>query len=71
MPVEGEQSLMDGVVLNDGTSVLVGGGATLLRIDPDGRVQRDADQLGGDYAAVTVAEDGALILVGEDGVEHE
>jgi len=71
VPVEGEQSLMDGVVLDDGTAVLVGGGATLLRIDPDGRVQRDADQLGGDYAAVTVAEDGALILVGEDGVEHE
>ncbi len=71
VPVEGEQTLMDGTVLDYGTAVLVGAGATLLRIDPDGRVRRDADQLGGDYAAVTVARDGGLILVGEDGVEHE
>ena len=62
---------MDGTVLDDGTAVLVGGGATLLRIDPDGRVQRDADQLGGDYAAVTVAEDGALIWSERMELRHE
>jgi len=71
LPVDGEQTLMGGIVLDDSTAVLVGAGATLLRIDPAGSVRRDADQLGGDYAAVTVAEDGGLILVGEDGVEHE
>lgn len=71
VPVEGEQTLMGGTVLEDGTAVLVGAGATRLRVEPDGDVQRDADQLGGDYAAVTTGEDGALILVGEDGVEHE
>lgn len=71
VPVEGEQTLMGGTVLDNGTAVLVGAGATLLRIDPDGRVQRDADQLGGDYASAAVAGDGGLILVGEDGVEHE
>lgn len=71
VPVEGEQTLMGGKVLDDGTAVLVGAGATLLRIEPDGSVQRAADQLGGDYAAVAVAPDGRLIPVGEDGVGHE
>jgi len=71
VPVEGEQTLMGGTVLADGTAVLVGAGATLLKIRPDGTVRRDADQLGGDYAAVAAAPDGGLILVGEDGVEHE
>ncbi|MFO7762944.1 MAG: hypothetical protein R6V61_04355 [Wenzhouxiangellaceae bacterium] len=71
VPVEGEQTLMGGTVLGDGTAVLVGAGATRLRVEPDGGVQRDADQLGGDYAAVTADGDGELILVGEDGVEHE
>ena len=70
LAVEGEQTLMGGTILDDGTAVLVGGGATLLRIDPDGRVQRDADQLGGDYAAVKVGTDERLIVVGEDGVEN-
>ena len=71
VPVDGEQTLMGGTVLDNGTAVLVGAGATLLRIDPAGQVQRDADQLGGDYASVAVGEEGGLILVGEDGVEHE
>lgn len=71
VPVEGEQTLMGGTVLADGTAVLVGAGATLLRISPDEQVRRDADQLGGDYAAVVADDEGTLILVGEDGVEHE
>ncbi|MEX0916032.1 MAG: hypothetical protein WDZ60_09065, partial [Wenzhouxiangellaceae bacterium] len=71
VPVDGQQSLMGGTVLADGTAVLVGAGATLLRISPDGQVRRDADQLGGDYAAVIADDDGALIVVGEDGVEYE
>lgn len=69
--VDSQQSLMGGIVLDDDTVVLVGAGATLLRIDPEENVSRDADQLGGDYAAVATAEDGGLVLVGEDGVEHE
>lgn len=72
VPVEGEQTLMGGTVLADGTAVLVGAGATLLRIAPDEQeVRRDADQLGGDYAAVVADDDGTLIVVGEDGVEYE
>lgn len=71
LPIDSQQSLMGGIVLPNETAVLVGAGATLLRIDPDQNVTRDADQLGGDYAAVATAADGSLILVGEDGVEHE
>lgn len=71
VPVDGQQTLMGGTVLPDGTAVLVGAGATLLRISPDDEVKRDADQLGGDYAAVVADDEGTLILVGEDGVEYE
>ena len=70
IPVDSQQTLMGGKVAEDGTAVLVGAGATKLRLYPDGRIERDADQLGSDYAAVALADDG-LVIVGEDGVTHE
>lgn len=69
--IDSQQSLMGGIVLPNDTAVLVGASATLLRIDPDENVSRDADQLGGDYAAVASADGGNLIMVGEEGVGHE
>lgn len=70
IPVESQQTLMGGKVAEDGSAVLVGAGATRLRLYPDGGIERDADQLGSDYAAVALADDG-LVIVGEDGVTHE
>ena len=70
IPVDSQQTLMGGKVAEDGTAVLVGAGATKLRLYQDGRIERDADQLGSDYAAVALADDG-LVIVGEDGVTHE
>lgn len=67
---EGEQTLMGGVVRDDGRLVLVGAGATQLTVYPDGRMARQFDRLGSDYAAI-VADNGEMILVGEDGVRHE
>jgi len=71
VPVESQQTLMGGKIAEDGAAVLVGAGATKLRLYPDGRIERDADQLGSDYAAVALAEDDGLVIVGEDGVTHE
>lgn len=71
VPVDSQQTLMGGKVAEDGAAVLVGSGATKLSLYPDGRIERDADQLGSDYAAVALAEDGGLVIVGEDGVTHE
>ncbi len=66
----GEQTLMGGMELDDGRMVLVGSGATRLTIHPDGRMDREYDRLGSDYAAI-VADDGEMILVGENGVRHD
>lgn len=70
-PVDSEQSLMGGIIAEDGSAILVGAGATKLRLHPDGRVERDADQLGSDYAAVTLADGDGLVIAGEDGVSYE
>lgn len=69
--VEGEQGMMGGTVRPDGTALLVGASATVLELDPEGSVEMTSDQLGGDYAAVALADDGGLVVVGEDGVGHE
>lgn len=67
---EGEQTLMGGVAREDGRLVFVGAGATRLTLHPDGRMERDYDRLGNDYAAV-VFDNGGMVLVGEDGVRYE
>lgn len=64
-----EQALMDGAQLN-GQVVLVGAGATRIYLDGDGSMELEADRLGSDYAGVTAAS-GGLLLVGEDGVRYE
>jgi len=66
----GEQTLLGGEVTDDGRVILVGSGATRVTLHPDGRMERDADRLGSDYAAVAL-DDGAQILVGENGVRHD
>jgi len=71
IPVDSQQTLMGGKITRDGAALLVGAGATKLRLYPDGRIERDADQLGSDYAAVALAEDDGLVIVGEDGVSYE
>lgn len=65
-----EQTLMGGDVDSDGRAILVGAGATRIMIYPDGEIERDADLLGSDYAAVLVSAD-ELILVGDNGVRHD
>ena len=62
---------MGGKIADDGSAILVGAGATKLRLYPDGRIDRDADQLGSDYAALALKQDDGLVLVGEDGVSYE
>lgn len=69
--VDSQQTLMGGTIAEDGAAILVGAGATKLRLYPSGTIDRDADQLGSDYAAVALAEDGGLVVVGEDGVSYE
>lgn len=71
VPVDSPQTLMGGKIAEDGSAILVGAGATRMRLYPDGRIERDADQLGSDYAAVALAQDDGLVLVGEDGVSNE
>lgn len=71
IPVDSQQTLMGGTITADGVAVLVGAGATKLRLYPDGRIERDADQLGSDYAAVALADDDGLVIVGEEGVSYE
>lgn len=69
--VSSQQTLMGGTIAENGSAIIVGAGATRLRLYPDGRIERDADQLGSDYAAVALAEDDGLVIVGENGVIHE
>jgi len=71
IPNESEATLMGGVLREDGVVVMVGAAATRISLAPDGTLTRASDQLGADYAAVTLAEDGGLIVVGEDGVRYE
>lgn len=71
IPVDSQQTLMGGKIADDGSAILVGAGATKMRLYPDGRIERDADQLGSDYAGLALAEDGGLVMVGEDGVSYE
>lgn len=68
---DSEATLMGGTVRDNGVAILVGAAATRVLLTPDGDVAIRADQLGADYAAVTVAGDGGLILVGENGVRYE
>jgi hypothetical protein len=70
VPTDSEQTLMGGDVRSGGTAILVGAAATRVRLTPQGGVEVRADQLGSDYAAVVVADDG-LVLVGENGVRYE
>jgi photosystem II stability/assembly factor-like uncharacterized protein len=70
VPTDSEQTLMGGDVRPAGTAILVGAAATRVRLTPQGGVEVRADQLGSDYAAVVVADDG-LVLVGENGVRYE
>ena len=71
IPVDSQQTLMGGKIAEDGSAILVGAGATKMRLYPDGSIERDADQLGSDYAALALAEDDGLVIVGEDGVSYE
>lgn len=70
-PIDSQQTLMGGTITDDGSAILVGAGATRLRLSPDGRIEREADQLGSDYAAVAAGEGGGFVIVGEDGVSYE
>jgi len=65
-------TLLGGAVGPDGYPVLVGAGATVLTYNPHtGDFRASQDRLGSDYAAVAFAEDGSLILAGEDGLKNE
>lgn len=65
-------TLLGGAVGPDGYPVLVGAGATVLTYNPHtGEFEASQDRLGSDYAGVTVAADGSLILAGEDGLKNE
>jgi photosystem II stability/assembly factor-like uncharacterized protein len=65
-------NLLGGSVNPDGYPVLVGAGATVLIYNPHtGEFQVSQDRLGSDYAAVAFAEDGSMILAGEDGLTNE
>lgn len=70
VPTGIRQSLMGGDIDPDGTAIVVGSGATRVYIEPDGSIDKEADQLGSDYAAVKVLN-GNMILVGENGVRYE
>lgn len=69
--VDSQQTLLGGTIAENGSAILVGAGATRLRMYPDGRIERDADQLGSDYAAVALTQGDGLVIVGEDGVTYE
>lgn len=71
--VSGVSSTLLGAAVDpDGYPVLVGTAATVLRYNPHtGTFQASQDRLGSDYAAVAFAEDGSLILAGEDGLRNE
>lgn len=65
-------SLLGGGIDPEGYPVLVGAAATVLTYDPQAQSFRvSQDRLGGDYAAVAFAEDGSMILAGEDGLSNE
>jgi photosystem II stability/assembly factor-like uncharacterized protein len=65
-------NLLGGNVDPDGYPVLVGAGATVLRYDPQTQAfQVSQDRLGSDYAAVSFADNGSMILAGEDGLNNE
>jgi len=65
-------TLLGGAVDPEGYPVLVGTGATVLTYNPHtGDFQVSQDRLGSDYAAVAFAQDGSMILAGEDGLKNE
>lgn len=70
LETSGNQTLLGADIDDDGTVVMVGSGASRVRIAADGTILRSADRLGSDDSAVVIADDG-LILVGENGVRHE
>lgn len=65
-----ESTLMGGTAGAEGTLIMVGAGATVLRLAPDGSFMLTGDRLGSDYAAVAVDQAGRLILGGEDGLRR-
>lgn len=69
----GIQSTLMGAALDpDGNPVMVGAGAAILTYRlRTGDFQISEDRLGSDYAAVLFADDGTMILAGEDGLTHE
>lgn len=67
-----QSTLMGGVVDSEGRAIMVGAGASVVTWDPrSGTFNVREDRLGSDYAAVLQADDGSLILAGEEGLEHE
>ncbi|MDZ7791758.1 MAG: hypothetical protein U5L08_14940 [Xanthomonadales bacterium] len=65
-------SLFGAAIDPDGYPALVGAGATVLTYNPHtGGFQVSEDRLGSDHAAVAFAEDGSMILAGEDGLSNE
>lgn len=67
-----ESSLMGGAINPEGNPVMVGSGAAILTYDvQSGQFRLSEDRLGSDYAALLFAEDGHMILAGEDGLKHE
>lgn len=65
-------TLMGGTLDPDGRPVMVGSGSAVLTYDPDtGEIHAREDRLGSDYAAVLFAEDGTMILAGDDGLQYE
>jgi len=65
-------TLLGGAVDPQGYPVMVGAGATVLTYNPHaGAFQVSQDRLGSDYAALAFAEDGGMILAGENGLRNE
>lgn len=65
-------TLLGGSVDPEGYPVMVGAGATVVTYNPHtGEFSISQDRLGSDYAAVTFADDGSMILAGEGGLNNE
>lgn len=65
-------TLLGGAVDPEGYPVMVGAGAAVLIYNPHtGEFSVSQDRLGSDYAAVTFADDGSMILAGEGGLNNE
>ncbi len=67
-----ESTLKGGTVLGRGQFLMVGNGAARLRYDhTTGSLSLSEDRLGSSFVSALKAEDGTIILAGEDGLSYE